>query len=61
MLKPGRNLRLIAVEDENVFRDNVFHYELVERSNHFYITTEPGSGGRMVGVLRIKKVREQMQ
>lgn len=39
-----------------LFRDNVFHYDLVDRSNYFYITTEPGYGGRMVGVLRIKKV-----
>lgn len=39
------------------FRDNVFTYELVDDSNeYFYLTTEPGSNGASIGVLRIKKV-----
>ena len=39
------------------FRDNVFTYELVDDSNeHFYMTTEQGSNGASIGVLRIKTV-----
>lgn len=39
------------------FRDNIFTYDLVDDSHeYFYMTTEAGSNGAGIGVLRIKKV-----
>uniref|UniRef100_A0AC34QM08 Cadherin domain-containing protein n=1 Tax=Panagrolaimus sp. JU765 TaxID=591449 RepID=A0AC34QM08_9BILA len=46
-----------AFDNDNEASDNIFTYDLVDDSHeYFYMTTEAGSNGAGVGVLRIKKV-----
>uniref|UniRef100_A0A7E4VRE3 Secreted protein n=2 Tax=Panagrellus redivivus TaxID=6233 RepID=A0A7E4VRE3_PANRE len=57
LLVPGEAVISVAAVDKDAeARDNVFTYELIDESNdHFYMTTEPGSNGANIGILRIKK------